>query len=303
MRNATVAVWVVAVSLRIQDDRGDASQMLSGCRGQVRHRIAGDDQGRVALASAQHVRGRVISGAESRIATSEVDRERIAGLPRQDVVGTGHIAWPSQRHADEASMSVHVADQGKERMGTLMCIERVVVWPGPEKITPYLARFIRSINSCQVESETPVSASIERGIELDSLGQSAQGPECLEFLARLDREELVGHLRRLRFLERRPRRKTDPARPRGTNWPAGSRLYRLRWRGWLSTGLQPQKMIKSPRFLTSPSVHVTSPTSCNARAAGPSIDAVRRVDAGADPIGDRHGRALGFRGCLTKARE
>ena len=28
-------------------------------------------------------------------------------------------------------------------------------------------------------------------------------------------------------------------------------------------------MIKSPRFLTSPSVHVTSPTSCNAKADAP----------------------------------
>ena len=40
---------------------------------------------------------------------------------------------------------------------------------------------------------------------------------------------------------------------------------------------------------------------CQSRRA--VSDAVRRVDAGADPIADRHGRALGFRGCLTEAED
>ena len=62
MRNATVAILVVAVSLESRTIVGMRAQVLSGCRGKVRHRVAGDDQGRVALASGQHVRGRVFPG-------------------------------------------------------------------------------------------------------------------------------------------------------------------------------------------------------------------------------------------------
>ena len=49
----------------------------------------------------------------------------------------------------------------------------------------------------------------------------------------------------------------------------GVRLYLVKWRGWLSAGLEPQKMIRSPRFLISPRVQVTSPTSWKAIPEGP----------------------------------
>ncbi len=36
------------------------------------------------------------------------------------------------------------------------------------------------------------------------------------------------------------------------------------WRGWACAGLQPQKMTRSARFLTSPRVQVGRPISCTA---------------------------------------
>ncbi len=60
-------------------------------------------------------------------------------------------------------------------------------------------------------------------------------------------------------------------------------------------------MIRSPRFLISPRVQVTSPTSWNAIPEGPSHVAGRGVDAAADPVADRDRHALGFRGCVRQA--
>ena len=85
-----------------------------------------------------------------------------------------------------------------------------MVGPGPKKITPYLARFIRSINSCQVERGTPVSASMTAASSSTPLARARRVQRASNSLARLDGDELVGRRMPLRFLERQPRRKTGP---------------------------------------------------------------------------------------------
>jgi hypothetical protein len=51
--------------------------------------------------------------------------------------------------------------------------------------------------------------------------------------------------------------------------PFGIRLYFVKWRGWLSAGLPPQKDDQVTSVAISPSVHVTSPTPWNAMPDGP----------------------------------
>ena len=67
-------------------------------------------------------------------------------------------------------------------------------------------------------------------------------------------------------------------RPLGRNIPLGIRLYLVKCRGWLSAGFEPQKMIRSPRLATSPSVasHFADPLKRHARRA--VADAGRGVD-------------------------
>ena len=48
--------------------------------------------------------------------------------------------------------------------------------------------------------------------------------------------------------------------PLGVNSPFGVTEYRLACRGWASAGLHPQKMIRSARFFTSPTVQLEMPT-------------------------------------------
>ena len=51
--------------------------------------------------------------------------------------------------------------------------------------------------------------------------------------------------------------------------PFGVTEYLVKWRGWDSAGLPPQKITMSARFLISPSVQVASPTTWNAMPEGP----------------------------------
>ena len=60
-----------------------------------------------------------------------------------------------------------------------------------------------------------------------------------------------------------------PLRPCGTNLPFWVSVYFVKCRGWHSAGFPPQYMMKSARFFTSPSVHVTLPPNWAAISVGP----------------------------------
>ncbi len=68
-----------------------------------------------------------------------------------------------------------------------------------------------------------------------------------------------------------------------------------------STGSQPQKITRSQRFFTSPSVQVDSPTCCTAITEGPCPREAVVSIVRADPLGQTHGRPLTFRAAPRKA--
>ena len=182
------------------------------------------------------------------------------------------------------------------------CVSKVVVWPGPEKITPYLARFIRSINSRQVERETPVSASIRAASSSTPLARARRRPECLEFLAGLDGEELVGHPGGCGFLNVDHDAKPVLAASRHKQARGFQAVPAQVARMALNRVAAPEddQIAAVPDF-TERARDLAHLLQCQNRRA--MRDAVRRVDAGADPVADRHGRALGLRGCLTEAED
>ncbi len=189
----TVAIRVVAVSLKPRTMVGMRFRCSRAAA--VKCDIGSPATIKAASASprAERVRGGVFPGAESRIAAGEVDRERIAGLPRQDVVGPGDVAGPSHRHADESSMSVHVADQGKKRVGTLVCIEsRDLARAERRSRHTWPASSDPSIPAMST-SETPVSASIGAASRSTPLARARKAQSASNVLAWLDRDELVGH--------------------------------------------------------------------------------------------------------------
>ena len=81
-----------------------------------------------------------------------------------------------------------------------MCLPRVIDRPMPKKMTPNLARFIRSTMSLIVSSDRPVSATRASSTGWSFISARSVGTE-LEVLARLDDQGDVRRLGRGRFAD------------------------------------------------------------------------------------------------------
>src|SRR5579864_4175221 len=94
--------------LGVEGDIWYACQVFAGRLREVRHRVAGDDQSRVGLATAERVGGRVFAGVKAWIAARQVHPELVTRPPRHDVISAGDVAVSAHGLADEAGVGVHV---------------------------------------------------------------------------------------------------------------------------------------------------------------------------------------------------
>ncbi len=252
--------------------------MLAGRLREVGHRVAGDDHRRVGLAAGQRVGGRVFAGIEARIAAAEVDAERIAGPPGDDVVGAGDVAVAAHRLGDEARVGVHVARQGQQRprccsacraSSSGPCRRRSRrTWPpscGPSGPARRPARRRSRPRPAPASSSTPLA----RARSVHSASKSLRGLIWMKMSAALAllvlRTSTITHVRSLR--------------PLGTNIPLGIRLYLVKCRGWLSAGLRAPEhdQVAAVRDLAERAGHFADALKRHARRA--VADAGRRIDA------------------------
>ena len=149
---------------------------------------------------------------------------------------------------------------------------------------------------------SPSAAANPVGIQRDPANQGPQGPERLRtrFPARSARNRSACSAVAVR--SRSTTMTVRPARPSGTNRPAGSTEYRSQCRGWVTTGSAPQKTTTSARFLTSPSVAETR-RALEGQDPGQRRRSVARLDDGADPVGQREGRRHGLVGRAAQAQD
>ena len=90
--------------------------MLDRLFGEVGGRVAGDDQRGVGLAVGEGVHG----GKFARITTAEIDPERLAGLPGDETVRTGHIAVPAHGPGDKMGIFVEIGGEREQGAGVAM---------------------------------------------------------------------------------------------------------------------------------------------------------------------------------------
>jgi hypothetical protein len=96
---------------------GDRAQPVGGGRGQVLERVRADDERRVGVAAGQD-RGRApLPGARLGMAGGEAHRRRVAGLPREHVLGPGGVALVAEDRGDDVRARVEVADERAEGQG------------------------------------------------------------------------------------------------------------------------------------------------------------------------------------------
>ncbi len=148
-----------------------------------------------------------------------------------------------------------------------MCFPRVIETPIPKKITPNRARFIRPTMSCRRSKVRPVSATSASSTGCPLTSARSVVATSKSFPGRIWRK--MSAALALGVSRMSTRTIVRPLRPSGTNFPFCMIVYLVKCRGWHSAGLPPQYMMKSARFLTSPSVHVILPPNWAAISVGP----------------------------------
>ncbi len=164
--------------------------MPSGRLGQLRLRIAADHENGVGLAALQDIHGRVLTRVEARIAARQVDGAGITGLPGHDVLGARQIAGAAHRHANEACVRVHVADQSQKSITV-----QARPWPTREPRAEEdhtVLRLFHAVHESMPGRKRSAGGRLDAGrVELDPLDERPQGPKNVEILLGLDRNEKI----------------------------------------------------------------------------------------------------------------